>query len=102
MIDMHRRFMQGLSLDDEALALHVIDQVGPDGDFISTDHTLTRFRDYWYPQLFERRRYEDWEAAGSKPLGDVLRDKTVALMESHQPERLPSNVESEIERLFKA
>ena len=102
MIDMHRRFMQGLSLSDEALALDVIDEVGPDGNFISTDHTLTHFREFWYPSLFERRRVEDWEADGQATLEDRLRDKTIAIMEDHQPEPLSAGVEAEIERVLNA
>jgi trimethylamine--corrinoid protein Co-methyltransferase len=100
MIDMHRRFMEGLSLSDEALALDVIDEVGPDGNFISTDHTLSHFREFWYPSLFERRRVEDWEATGSATLADRLRDKTIAIMEEHQPAPLSAAVEAEIERLL--
>jgi trimethylamine---corrinoid protein Co-methyltransferase len=100
MIEMHRRFMQGVSLDAESLALEVIHQVGPGGDFVSTDHTLTHFREFWYPTLFERRRRSQWEAAGSRSLGDRLREKTIALLESHQPESLSDDIQGEIDAIL--
>jgi len=80
MIGMMRRFAEGIRLDAEAMALEVIDAVGPGGDFLITDHTMDHFRDLWEPSLLSRARVEDWAAAGRKRLGDRLREKTLALM----------------------
>lgn len=99
MIDMHRRFTAGVELSDESLALDVIHEIGPGGDFIATEHTLRHYRDDWYPTLFERRRYGSWLADGGLTLEERLRDKTIAIMESHVPESLPDAVRSEIERI---
>ncbi|MFQ5857556.1 MAG: trimethylamine methyltransferase family protein [Anaerolineae bacterium] len=96
LIDMHRRFMQGVSVDDESLALDVIHEVGPGGDFMGSEHTLKHFRSYWYPTLFERRRVDQWEAAGGPRLSDRLRDKTIGIMDEHEPEPLPDSVREEI------
>jgi trimethylamine--corrinoid protein Co-methyltransferase len=54
----------------------------------------------WQPTLFDRRRVDDWVAAGSQRLGQRLRDRTVALIEDHQPEPLPTGVEEEIEYIL--
>jgi trimethylamine--corrinoid protein Co-methyltransferase len=85
MIGMMRRFMEGVSLDAEALALDVIESVGPGGEFLSTDHTMAHFRDFWEPTLLSRERAEDWIAAGGRRLKDRLREKTVSLMAEHEP-----------------
>jgi len=95
-ISMMRRFVDGFSLDAEALALEVIHEVGPGGDFLTAKHTLRHFRKLWQPTLWDRRRADAWMAAGSKRLGDRLRDKTVSLMESHRPEPLPDAVRAEV------
>jgi len=101
MMSMMRRFMDGMSLDAETLALEVIHQVGPGGDFLTADHTLKHFRELWQPVLFSRQRSVEWVAAGSKRLGDRLRDKTVAIIEEHQPEPLPEGVRGEIDYILK-
>jgi trimethylamine--corrinoid protein Co-methyltransferase len=44
-ISMMRHFLQGISLDGESLALDVIHNVGPGGDFLTHNHTLKHFRD---------------------------------------------------------
>jgi trimethylamine--corrinoid protein Co-methyltransferase len=102
MISMMRRFMGGIDLDAESLALEVIDQVGPGGDFLASDHTLKHFRKMWQPDLFDRRRWEEWAAAGSPHLGDRLKEKTVALIDSHTPEPLPAGVQAEIDYILRA
>jgi len=100
MIEMMRHFMDGISFDAESLAMDVIHSVGPGGEFISTDHTMDHFRDFWEPTLFNRLRVGDWVEAGSKRAGDRLRERTVALLEEHEPEPLPDDVRQEIERIL--
>jgi trimethylamine--corrinoid protein Co-methyltransferase len=100
MIEMMRRFMGGVALDAESLALDVIHSVGPGGEFLSTDHTMRHFRDFWEPMLVSRQRVEDWVEAGSRRLGDRLRERTVAILDEHEPEPLPGDVHQEIERIL--
>jgi trimethylamine---corrinoid protein Co-methyltransferase len=96
-----RHFSEGFSLDAEALALDLINDLGPGGQYITTDHTLKHFKDMWNPVLFTRQRRTVWEAKGRKRLGQRLRDKTIALIESHRPEPIPTAVESEIDAILK-
>jgi trimethylamine--corrinoid protein Co-methyltransferase len=100
MIGMMRRFMDGVSLHAESLALEVINLVGPGGEFLSTDHTMAHFRDFWEPTLFNRQRVEDWMEAGSRRLGDRLQEKTVAILDEHQPEPLSEHVCQEIAHIL--
>jgi trimethylamine--corrinoid protein Co-methyltransferase len=86
MIGMMRRFTGGCSLDAESLALDVIHQVGPGGEFLSTDHTMAHFRDFWEPSLLNRQRVEDWIAEGTGRLGERLREKTLRLIAEHRCE----------------
>lgn len=99
-ISMNRRFAAGVRLDDEALALDVIDEVGPGGEFLSHEHTLSQWKSLWVPGLFDRRQLEAWEEAGAKGLNDRLREVTVALMDEHQVEPLPDAAEAEIDRIL--
>jgi trimethylamine--corrinoid protein Co-methyltransferase len=101
MISMMRKFMAGISLDAESLALEVIHKVGPGGNFLAENHTLDHFRDAWQPRLFDRRRVDDWVASGSRRLGQRLRDRTVAIMDEHQPEPLPAGVQEEVDYILK-
>jgi trimethylamine--corrinoid protein Co-methyltransferase len=97
MINMMRRFMSGISLEAEELAMEVIHQVGPGGEFLSTDHTLKHFRDFWEPKLFSRQRAEGWIEAGKERLGDRLKAKTVQILDEHEPEPLPAKIKEDID-----
>ena len=99
-ITMLRHFTAGTPVTPEALALDVIHAAGPGGDFLAQPHTARHFREYWQPRLFSRQRLDDWVAGGRRRLGDRLREKTLALMETHQPEPLPAAVEAEIETIL--
>ncbi len=101
LIDMHRRFTKGMVISDETLALGVIHEVGPGGSFLTTEHTMKHFKDYWFPSLFERRRYEKWSKKGSLSFMDKIRDKTVSLMNEHKPEALPDKVKEQIKSIIK-
>jgi trimethylamine--corrinoid protein Co-methyltransferase len=95
-INRTQHFMNGMSFDAESLAMELIHEIGPGGDYLTTDHTLKNFRSFWQPTLFNRRRVHDWEKKGSKRLSNQLRDKTISLMESHQPEALSPSLKDEI------
>ncbi|GAB4550491.1 MAG: glycine betaine--corrinoid protein methyltransferase [Anaerolineae bacterium] len=100
-IAMTRRFMAGVQLDAEALAVEAIHRVGPGGNYLTDEHTMTHFRELWQPTLFDRQRADDWRASGSKRMGDRLREKTIAIMEGHQPDPLPDSVREEVQYILK-
>ena len=94
-----KRFMQGLQINEETLALDLIDEVGPHGDFMATDHTFRHFREDWYPALFDRRKYDAWKAAGGKTLRERAREKALQILETHQPEPLPPDVQRKVDEI---
>jgi len=97
LINFVKRFMQGLEVSEKTLALDVIDEVGPHGDFLSTNHTMRHFKEDWYPELFDRRNFEDWAAAGSKTLRQRAQERVEDILENHGPEPLPPRVQAEID-----
>jgi trimethylamine--corrinoid protein Co-methyltransferase len=59
-----RSFAGEVDLSDEALALDVIDEVGPGGLFLRHKHTRRHVRDRHAARLFDRSSRQDWVAAG--------------------------------------
>jgi trimethylamine--corrinoid protein Co-methyltransferase len=100
-ISMLRHYMSGIAFDENAMAMDVIQDVGPDGDFLSTKHTFENFRDMWQPQLFSRLDGEAWAADGHRRLGVHLREKTMDIIENHEPEPLSDGIVAEIEAILK-
>ena len=94
-------FMAPVEISDETLALDLIDEIGPDGQFLDTEHTLARFREKWYPGVFERGNYAQWQAAGGKSLGERAAERVEEILAEHQPEPLPDDVAQAIRAIVR-
>lgn len=103
-VDMIRRLLRNVAVDGEALALDVIREVGPGGEFVTHDHTFDHFKDVWYPELFYRGGEKAWHAgrlnATQIPFEGRLQARALALMEAHQPQLLPEAVAGEIDSIL--
>jgi len=101
-IAMVRRFMRGMVIDDETLALDVVDKVGPGGHFLGEDHTMKHFKsETWFPTLFNRMRYHAWkdEAKGSS-LGERAKEKLHTILANHQVPALSEDVLQAIDQII--
>lgn len=86
-IEQARRFAQGFSLDDEAVALDELAQVGPGGSFLTSDMTLKHFRQaYYHSDIFPKLTLEEWQARGCPQADELVRRHTRQLInESKAP-----------------
>jgi trimethylamine--corrinoid protein Co-methyltransferase len=89
-----RRYMRKLEISEDTLALDVIHEVGPDGHFLDTAHTLRHVRDDWTPTLFDRNAFFRWAEQGSTTLQQRANEKVQAIIENHRAEPLPEDVKS--------
>ena len=94
-----KAFKKGYEVSDETLALDLIAELGPDGDFLNTPHTLRHFRERWYPDLFERTSFEGWLAKGGKTLAARAKEKIDAILAGHKPEPLPPKVREKLSKI---
>jgi trimethylamine--corrinoid protein Co-methyltransferase len=99
LIEFVRRFMTGMEVNEETLALDVIDEVGPHGHYLDHKHTLKHFREEWYPQLLDTGKYDDWVAAGSKDLADRASERVDQILAEHQPEPLSPEVKKQLDKI---
>ena len=79
-----RRLMAGIEITPETLALDVIDEVGPGGDFLSTNHTLTHFKELWSPRLCDRRTHPSWVEAGRPDFIGTARELAREAVRNHR------------------
>ena len=88
-VDWIKAFAKDVTVNEETLALDVIANVGPEGSYLDTDHTLKHYKKRWYPSLFERASFDSWLEDGGKTLVERAADKVVRILSSHEPEPLP-------------
>jgi len=85
-----RRLLGGFEISPETLALDVIDEVGPGGEYVTTDHTLRHYRKCWYPRVFDRMNHQSWVGAGRPTAVETARELARQAIAEHQPDPLPS------------
>ncbi len=89
MVSWIKAYTREIEVSDETLAVDLIAELGPDGDFLNTDHTLTRYVERWYPFLFERATYEAWLEGGAESFSERAKRHIEKLLAEHEKEPLP-------------
>ncbi|MCG8338035.1 MAG: trimethylamine methyltransferase family protein [Proteobacteria bacterium] len=79
-----RHLMAGIAVNDDQLALDVIKQVGPSGNFLSEAHTAKHFKNNWQPDLVDRKSRKAWSKRGSSSLLERCRAKIHSIIQ-HPP-----------------
>ncbi|MHA2175555.1 MAG: trimethylamine methyltransferase family protein [Candidatus Hodarchaeales archaeon] len=94
------RILRGIEISDETLALDVIDEIGPEGHFLSHGHTLDHFRkEYFFPKLFDRTDFEGFEKGLMKDLSERSYDTAAKLLANHEPVPLDKDLETELDKI---
>jgi len=96
-VGMLKHMVRKLDICDQTLRLDLIDKVGPGGNYLAEEHTVRHFRNWWYPELLDRKTYEDWVNSGRKSYGNRLRDKLSDILRNHRPSLLPSGTVKELD-----
>ncbi len=100
-IGMTRKIIQGIEVNEERLARGVIDAVQPGGTYLGEEHTLAYFhKEFWWPTLMSRGRIKDWTESGSKSLGERAAERTMSILKTHQPEKLPDAVAAKLTEII--
>jgi trimethylamine--corrinoid protein Co-methyltransferase len=86
-----RGYIAPVDLSDEALALDLIDERGPTGQYMNTKHTQRNWRKRWYPQLFDRATFGDWSRAGSTTLAERAAQRVAKILAEHEPRPLAAD-----------
>ncbi|MEL7563372.1 MAG: trimethylamine methyltransferase family protein [Dehalobacterium sp.] len=95
-LGMARRLTKGIRVDEETLALDVIEKVGPGGKFGNEEHTQTHMEENYVPRLVNRAARDMFEKAGGKTLTQVANEKVRDIINNHEPAPLPKDVVSKI------
>ncbi len=96
-----RRIMEGVKINNETMALDLIDEVGPGGTFLTHRHTFDRVRTQSQAILFDRHSREAWiDIAKGRDLTERAYEKSVEILENHQPKALPEGAGEIIDGLL--
>ena len=91
------RFLRGLEINEETLALEEIADVGPGGNHFGTAYTMERFQEAFYrPTISDRQNYETWIENGAKDALQRSHEIANQLLEMYEQPELPSNIKGDL------
>ena len=93
---MIKHTVKGICVNDETLAVDVINEIGPAGNFLVHQHTLEHMRSQSQPELIDRTMRETWEKKGSLSTYDKAMVKVKNILQTHKPDPLPQEVLNKI------
>jgi trimethylamine--corrinoid protein Co-methyltransferase len=96
-----KRIVRGIEVNENTLALDVIKKVGPGGHFLAEQHTLENFRkETFFPNLFNRERFDSWTEKGQPELADIARNKLEVILKEYQQKELDKNADNKIKEIM--
>ncbi len=100
MISYVRRYLRGVPVDEQTLALDVSREVGIAGSFLEHEHTLRHFRSELYmPSLLLRDRWAKWQSEGGKTLAERAEEVASDLMAGPAESGLTREQAAELDRM---
>jgi trimethylamine--corrinoid protein Co-methyltransferase len=101
MIGKTRHLLGDVRIEDDTLAVDVVDRVGPGGEFLTDEHTYKHFRENWFPTLEDRGNYDAWLASGCKTMKERVNARARAILETHQPLPVSKEVDATLQGLLR-
>ena len=81
-----KRFVRGFDLDDAHIGLDVIREVGPGGEFLSTEQTMEMYKtEHWLPDQCNRDNLDTWFMKGRKDWAEMSTEKAREILKTHTP-----------------
>jgi trimethylamine---corrinoid protein Co-methyltransferase len=100
LVSMADNLLKGIVVNDETTLVDEINRVGPGGNYLDSDVTLQRFREFWFPSLLDRQRRLVWQKKGATTMGERLNAKVLNILENHQPKPLEPEKRARVQEIL--
>lgn len=97
-----RAATKGVKVDDETLALDVIEEQGPTGNYLSHPHTMRHYKEPFYSKLFDKGSYSMWEKKGKMTMEQKAAKVVDDILKNHIVDPLPEDVQAKIKAIVKS
>lgn len=89
----------GVVVNEETLALDVIEELGPTGNYLGHDHTLRHYKEPYYSKLLDKNPYSVWERRGGTTMEQRAANQVDNILSKHRPEPLPEDIQRAIHEI---
>ncbi len=100
-LGMINRILSGIKVDEDTMAFEVVESVGPGGNFVTEDHTVSHMMDeFFYPDLSVRSNFDIWEDRGRPSMLSRANARVQELFEEREDGLLDLDTITEIRKAF--
>jgi len=92
----------GVVVNQETLALDVIEELGPTGSYIGHEHTMRHYKEPFYSKLIDKNPYSVWEKRGATTMEERASKMVDEILAKHQPESLPVDVQQALRKVVQS
>jgi len=97
---MVNRVLRGIEVNPDTLALDVIREVGPGGEFLTHKHTLEHFKlENWDARLGNRMARDEWVESGALDIRARAREEVKRILATHHPKPLDTDVQRKLAQI---
>jgi len=99
-----KRIVRGFEVDAEALAVEVVNTVGPAGSYLSEGHTVRHFRrELWLPgPTWTRQVWGAWESDGRHTMADRANDRVRQILAANKVKPMEEEMSREIDGIVES
>jgi trimethylamine--corrinoid protein Co-methyltransferase len=91
----------GVVVNDETLALDVIEELGPTGTYLGHEHTIRHFKEPFYSKLIDKNPFSVWQKRGSKSMEERASKMVDDILAKHKTEPLSEEIQKAIHEIVK-
>jgi trimethylamine--corrinoid protein Co-methyltransferase len=89
----------GVVVDDETLAVEVIEELGPTGNFLGHEHTIRHYKEPYYSKLADKNPYSVWQKRGSTSMEQRAARMVDKILETHKPQPLSDEIQQTLKEI---
>jgi len=94
-----KRIKAGENITEERLAVDLISEVGPGGEYLTNEHTFRNFRSEFYqPILADRSTFSTWQKNGAISSEKRANAKWKEILANYTEPELPADVERDLRK----
>jgi trimethylamine--corrinoid protein Co-methyltransferase len=96
-----QRLLTKIEVNDETMAVDLIQKLGPGGNYLAEKHTRAHISEIYHPKLFNRQAIPAWKEKGELTTRDEARERIRVILREHKPSPLVKDVCDQIDSILK-
>ena len=95
-----KAILRGVPLTDSHLALDVIEEIGPAGQYLAHKHTTRHMRELARPGLFDRQSRQAWSRMETSDIVQRARLEAREILANHEPPPVSEQTQAEVREII--